>query len=435
MWDWFLDLNVANEPFLFTCWVLSAAIFIYLLGKRPTLKWAFGAFMAVFLGALVGYAIVFVAVNVLDSFGGPVDDSVWIWVPAAFAGVLLAIANLWGSRWWRKLIAGIGAVVFVLTAVFSINAAYGLTPTIGGLLHISTDKPIPIPTPPPTDAPDPAEPLYQTWQPPADLPAQGTTGLVQGGIPNTNSGFPARPASIYLPPAALVENPPALPLVIFMMGQPGDPDPQYIAAALEPFAAKNKGLAPIALVIDQLSDPSTDPLCLDTAQGKVETYVMQDVVPWARANLHVLNGPKFWTVAGYSNGGQCSLYFGSKYPEVFGDILDISGEEYQGADIADQVLQNTFNGDQAAYDAVKPTSIMAQKGPYADTVAVFTVGGQDPGYIPGVQRNADAAKAAGMQVTYYEVPGAGHGGDALSGGLTEGFTILYPRLGLAPPAG
>ena len=40
--------------------------------------------------------------------------------------------------------------------------------------------------------------------------------------------------------------------------------------------------APIGLVIDQLGDPAADPLCLDTDRGSVETYVMQDVVPWAR---------------------------------------------------------------------------------------------------------------------------------------------------------
>ena len=48
---------------------------------------------------------------------------------------------------------------------------------------------------------------------------------------------------------------------------------------------------------------------------------------------------------------------------------------------------------------------------------------------------AAAARAAGMTVTRYDVPGAGHTGVALKDGLAEGFTVLFPVLGLAAPAG
>ena len=106
-----------------------------------------------------------------------------------------------------------------------------------------------------------------------------------------------------------------------MMGQPGDPDASFIGQVLDEYAARNDGLAPIVLVVDQLGDPTEDPLCLDTELGKVETYVMQDVVPWAKQYLDVLQGRQFTTVAGYSNGGECAAYFGAKYPEVFGNIL------------------------------------------------------------------------------------------------------------------
>ena len=36
-----------------------------------------------------------------------------------------------------------------------------------------------------------------------------------------------------------------------------------------------------------------------------------------------------------------------------------------------------------------------------------------------------------MTVVRYDVPGARHVGDALTGGLAEGFTVLYPVLGLS----
>ncbi|WP_308798367.1 alpha/beta hydrolase [Agromyces silvae] len=433
MWDLLLDVTVVEGPFLITVYVLAAAAFVYLLGRARSAAWVFTVFALVVTGALLGIALLWVAVMMLDAFGGPVSAAAWFWVPAVFAGILVAIWNLWRSRWWRKLVAVLAIPLFAFAGVLGVNAAYGIDRTLGDLLDIETAGPAPVPSPVPPETSDPAEPLYLTWQPPADLPDHGATGLVPGGIPATASGFDARPAQIYLPPAALVENPPALPLVIMMMGQPGEPDPYFIAQTLDAFAADHAGLAPIALVIDQLGDPNEDPLCLDTARGQVETYVMQDVVPWARANLHVQDAPRSMTVAGYSNGGECAAYFGAKYPEVFGNLIAVSPVEWPGAERNEETLREVFGGVQTAYDAVKPANIMAAKAPYADSVAVFTTGDDDAAFAPGTERLAAAAVAAGMQATFFAVPGAAHDAAALSGGLDEAFRILYPRLGLAAP--
>ncbi|MGX5697971.1 encapsulin, partial [Agromyces soli] len=95
----------------------------------------------------------------------------------------------------------------------------------------------------------------------------------------------------------------------------------------------------------------------------VASAVASDVMPWARANLIVLQGAKYWTFAGYSNGAGCAAYFGAKYPEVFGNLLAISPVVWAGAERNDEVLQNVFGGDQSAYDAIKPATIMAAKAP------------------------------------------------------------------------
>lgn len=433
VWELLLDLNIVEGPFLITLYAIAAAFFIYLLGRGDGWPWVLTVVVLLIVGAIVGGAILWISVNVLDSFGGPVVDATWLWVPAAFAGITLAIWNLWHSRWWRKLIAALAIPVFALTALIGINAAYGLDRTLGALLGISTAGSIDIDTPDEVPGEDPAEPLYLTWTPPADMPTTGTIGIPDPGVPNTASGFPARQAQLYLPPAALVADAPRLPLVIMMMGQPGDPDATFIGAVLDAYAAEHDGLAPIALVVDQLSDPTLDPLCLDTSMGDVETYIMQDVVPWAKANLNVLQGRQYTTVAGYSNGGQCAAYFGAKYPEVFGNILAISPDEFAGAEQSDNVLRSVFGSVQAAYDAVKPANIMASKAPYPDTTAIFTAGENDPGFAPGAQRLADAAQAAGMATTFFLVPDADHGVSGLDGGLEKGFEVLYPRLGLTAP--
>jgi enterochelin esterase-like enzyme len=433
VWNFLLDLSIVAGPFLYTMYAIAAAVFIYLLGRGPGWSWVLTAIVVLIVGALVGAGTLWVSVNVLGAIPGPILPEVWFWVAGAFAGCALAIWNLWYSRWWRKLIAILAVPIFSLTALFGINAAYGIDRTLGALLGISTAGTIDIDDPDASPSPDPTEPLSLTWTPPAGMPEQGRVGIPEGGVPNTQSGFAARDAELYLPPAALVDDPPRLPLVIMMMGQPGDPDASFIAQVLDDFASRNQGLAPIALVVDQLGDPNVDPLCLDTSMGNVETYVMQDVVPWAKSHLDVLQGPQFTTVAGYSNGGQCAAYFGAKYPETFGNILAVSPTEYQGAEQPANVLADVFNGDQAAYDAVKPSTIMAQKAPYPNTVAVFTVGANDGTFAPGAQRLSDAALQTGMQTTFSLVPDADHGVSGLLGGLEKGFEVLYPRLGLAAP--
>ncbi|MDQ0577504.1 alpha/beta hydrolase-fold protein [Agromyces albus] len=432
MWDFLLDVNVVDGPFIVVMYGLSALVAIYLLGREASGSWVLTAIVLIIVGAMVGAGVLWAAVYVLNWFGGPVTDAAWFWIPAVFAGVFIAIWNLWFTRWWRKLVALLAIPIFALTAVFGINAAYGLNPTLGSMLNASTLRAIDPEAPDPNEA-DPVDPLYLTWLAPAGMPAKGAIGTVEGGIPNTNSGFPARAAQIYLPPAALVDDAPRLPLVIMMMGQPGNPDASFIAGVLDEYAAHHNGLAPIALVIDQLGDPADDPMCLNTERGNVETYVMGDVVPWALQELNVLRGRQFWTVAGYSNGGECAAYFGTKYFETFGNLLALSPDEFPGAEHSDEVLNTIFAGDQLAYDAVKPANMMAARAPYPDTMAIFTVGADDSGFGPGTQRLADAAALAGMQTTFFAVPDADHGASGLKGGLRKGFEVLYPRLGLAAP--
>ncbi|WP_022884927.1 alpha/beta hydrolase [Glaciibacter superstes] len=429
--DSLLNVNIVTGPVIIAFFAVSAAALIYLLARRPTPRWIVTAAIGLLGGAVIGLATLLVTVGLLNLFGSPLSHEANAWIIAAFAAIGLAIVNLWRSRWWRKLIAVVGILLFGITATLGVNAAYGLNPTLGSFLHINTSQPIDPGKPPATPPPANAGPLWETWTPPADMPAAGKTGTVD--IPATASGFSARAAELYLPPAAQVDNAPALPFVLMMMGQPGDPDAQYIAAILDKYAAANKGLAPIALIVDQLGDPANDPLCLDSSRGNVETYVMTDAVGWAKANLNILPDRTEWTVAGYSNGGECSAYFGSKYPDVWGNILDISGDAYAGAEDSDQVLKEIFGGDQAAYDAVKPVNILAA-GSYPDTTAIFTVGADDGTFQPDAKAVSDAAAAAGMNTTYYEVPGGDHGVSALNGGLDKGFELLYPRLGLSQPA-
>ncbi|MEC5150272.1 hypothetical protein [Cryobacterium sp. GrIS_2_6] len=229
-------------------------------------------------GALAAGLVWLVFVRGLDLFGVSLGHVTYSWVTAAFAAIGLALANLWDTRSLRRLCAALSIALFLLTGALGINAEFGLNRTVGSVFGVSIERPITLtPATGTSTVASSSGPLWQSWTPPVDMPATGTTGTQV--IPSPLSGFSSRPAGIYLPPAALVPNAPELPLVIMLMGQPRDPDPQYVAATLDRDAAQHGGLAPIVIVADQLGDPSADPLCLDTAAyGNAETFLTRDVV-------------------------------------------------------------------------------------------------------------------------------------------------------------
>lgn len=433
MLDLLLRVNVVSGGVIWSFFGLSAFALAYLLARRPARRFLAMSAGAIIVGGLAALLIWFLVVRVFNVFGTSLGLTTYLWLGATCVGVCLAFANLWNSGRLRKTLAVACVVVFLVTGALGVNAGYGLNRTLGSVLGISTDGPLALP--PLKGAPgegSSSQPLWKSWKPPADMPEKGTTGSQV--IPNTVSGFSSRPAGIYLPPAALVPNPPALPLVVLMMGQPGAPDPSYVAETLDRMAARTNGLAPIVIVADQLGDPSVDPLCLDTAKyGNAETFLTQDVVNWARANLTIIQNPAYWTVAGYSNGGQCAISLFAKHPKLWSNVIDISGEEFPGSESVAANLQEVFGGDMAAYDTQKPVNLLANRH-FEGASAVFTVGSNDADFIPGVRRVAAAAEAAGMTVTYWESPDGGHVLPALTDGLNKAFDVLYPRLGLSATA-
>ena len=282
-----------------------------------------------------------------------------------------------------------------------------------------------------------AAPLYDTWTPPADMPAKGTVTTLTGQhrIPSS-AGFAPRDASLYLPPAALVHDAPALPLVVFMMGQPGDPDPSFIQTAMDQLAAEHQGLAPIVIVADQLGAEDLNPACVDSAAyGGVQTYFTKDIPAWARSHLHVLPSPDAWTIAGFSNGGGCALDWGVEDPGLWGNIVSVAGESYQGTEFPDQVLQLVFDGDDAAYEASKPAAEAARNtGSFAGHAAIFAAGDEDPFFTAQVQLSAQITEDAGFTTQVFTVSGEDHVG-SLPDGLLLAFGALFPHLGLAPSMG
>lgn len=291
---------------------------------------------------------------------------------------------------------------------------------------------------PATERPTSHEPssvdLATTWTPPADLPQQGR--LLHVAIPGTRSHFVARDALLWLPPAALVADPPPLPVTVLMSGQSRGAGPDdvetggHIAHTMDAIAGLHRGLAPIVVVPDQLGPRSGNPMCVDGPLGNSRTYLEQDVPAWITSHLRVQTGATAWTVGGFSQGGTCAIQLGAGDPQRFGNVIDVSGE-LGPTELTRAETLHGFGGSVAAWRAAQPIAVMAQHGPYTGTSAFFTAAQLDRHYGPAMPVVAAHAAAAGMHVTRWVVPGGGHDWAMARAAIAAGMAWLEPRVGLA----
>ncbi len=428
MIDWLLTMRIDTPTFLVPLYAVTAALFLYLIVRTPPRTMVFGLGFAA-LGAATGLLTSWLVSDVWDLFGVPLTSIVRMLVALCFAGLFLAVFNLWARRWWRKVVAIVSIFAFVVGATAGINVDFGAYGNLNDALALT-----PYPTLSAAELSGHAGTmeanLSATWRAPAGMPSHGTVGMVN--IPATQSHFPAREAAIYLPPAALVANPPVLPVVIMFAGQPGNPADIFhsgrVSKILDAYAAKHDGLAPIVVAPDQLGDPLKNPMCVDSPLGNAATYLTVDVPNWMRKHLNIATSPRYWAVGGYSQGGTCSIQFGAGHPELFGSVIDIIGQVEPT--IGDATVATAFGSSEQAYDAVKPLTLLTRNAPFADSVLFVGEGSNDKKYSAyGRQIEAAAAKA-GMTTQLIVSADTGHDWNTVQFVLTRALPTLCTRWGL-----
>lgn len=279
--------------------------------------------------------------------------------------------------------------------------------------------------------------LATTWTAPTDLPATGR--LLRVTIPATRSHFAARQALLYLPPAALTADPPALPVDVLLSGQSrgaGPDDVQtggQIERTMDALATLDRGLAPVVVVPDQLGPQSANPMCVDGKLGNSRTYLTQDVPAWVTSHLRVQTAASAWTIGGFSQGGTCAIQLGAGDPARFGNLIDVSGEDGPSLGSVTKTITEGFAGNRAAWAAAQPAALLRAGAPFRDSNAFFAAGALDTTYGPVMPVMAERARAAGMHVATWVVPGGRHSWVTARAALAAGLDWLQPRVGLGGP--
>ncbi|OXM99463.1 alpha/beta hydrolase [Bifidobacterium vansinderenii] len=389
----------------------------------------------VVLGFVGGFGIAFLLDRLLV-FGVELGIKVdlVIGLGCAIVGALVAAVMLFRGR--RRVLAATLIPFAVLSCVMNVNGVYGEYPTVGSVLGISTFREF-----------DPATihratTTVEQWNAAAErgsAPQAPKHGMVASVfIPATESGFRARAAVVYLPPAALVDNPPELPVFIMMAGQPGSPDRAFLAGHLkeifDDYAAAHHGLAPIVVSPDQLGNAFHNTLCVDSSKyGNAETYLTRDVTNWITSTLPVETDADHWAIGGFSQGGTCTIQLGPSHPDLYGHMFTVGAELGPHNGSEQSMIRTFFNGDEQAYRRHVPIDIMRARGHSSQTL-IMSAGELDDESVSNITQVAGVAQGIGMDVTTFVVTGTGHDWHTVQSALRASVDRLGAQLGLGGEA-
>jgi enterochelin esterase-like enzyme len=402
---------------------------------RPVVKMIAGsAYVAVAVTVtLVGDEL---ARNVWLLFPDRIPAAVLLWAAVAVFTLCLAASLAAAADRWAVSAGVVVATATVLVACANqVNAVFGAYPTPRDALGISRPDEVALPALPRRVLDrSTITSLERSWTPPKDLPPRGK--LTSADIPGATSGFVARRAKIYLPPAYFGDITPRLPVLVLLIGQPGSPQ-DWIGAGklvrtMDNFARAHRGLTPIVVVPDPTGGPLRNPLCVNSALGNVDTYLAVDVPAWIKSHLTVDPRPTSWSVAGASYGGTCALQLGTNHPEVYPTFIDIAGAAEPTLGDRQRTVAEIFGGDEAAYRRINPLDLLKTRR-YPHSAAAIVVGTADGDTRGDATQVQQAATAAGMDSHLTELPGA-HDWRVFSAALATELPWLATRLKLISPA-
>lgn len=431
MLHWISSLSLVSGllPVVLDAFGVVGAVWLVLRRERRHLTRTL-PLLVLAAAALTG-VLAFVVERVWRPFPDQLPITVYLWTGVGLLALLLAGPRVRHTRWVGRAATVVAVVAVLLAASSQVNLFFRAYPTVAAALGSAPSDEVPYSS---VRGPDATvvtgTPLDSVWTAPAGMPRGGV--ITQVDIPGTTSGFQARPAQLYLPPAYLASPRAQLPVLVLLAGQPGTPEDWVtsggLASIMDAFAAAHDGLAPVVVVADDTGSQLANPMCLDSALGNVDTYLSVDVPTWVRAHLQVEHDASGWAVGGLSYGGTCALQMAVNHPAVYPTFLDMSGQvEPTLGDRAASVMA-AFGGDEARYTAVNPLDVMKRTS-FPQVAGTIVVGAEDSHFRPQAQQVYAATMAAGMTMRYQELPG-GHSWQVWQPGLANNLGWLATRWGL-----
>ena len=207
---------------------------------------------------------------------------------------------------------------------------------------------------------------------------------------------------VYTPPGYRTTTPQSYGLLIAFDGDEYRSDTMRLPKILDSLLAARAAPPLVAVLIDngagaaRLGDLANNP--------PFAAFLSADVIPWVRKSYNVTHDPKRTIVAGSSAGGLGAAYVAFVHPELFGNVLSLSGAYWRGPAAANGPPYEWLTG-QYAGRPKRDVRFFMDVGAL-ETHAVL--GGSGPVFIEATRRFRDALLGKGYQVLYTEVPGGNH---------------------------
>ncbi|MCJ0901995.1 esterase family protein [Rhodococcus sp. ARC_M6] len=430
--DWLYQTSVISGPLPVILTALGVLGGLWLLSGKTRWFYRYAIPVCGFVALLIMVAAWILVEKVVVPFPDPIAMSIYVWIGMGVYALLLLGPRIKAGGSIRSAAASVvAALLVVLAAATQINLEFSAYPTIGIVLgHDDFDRIALIDVPGPTTPVITGNPTDTVWKAPEGMTTRGRVATLP--VPGTVSGFVARDAEVYLPPSYFTDPRPLLPVLVLMAGQPGSPQDWLqggkLTATMDSFAHQHDGLAPIVVLADATGTQFANPLCTDSPAGNVATYLAKDLPAAVTAAFQVDTNPKAWAIGGLSYGGTCSLQMATNFPDVYPTFFDLSGQLEPSLGDRARTVEQIFGGNEGAFKKVNPMDILAGRK-FPDSGGIVVVGSDDNEFKPGQQKIYDAAKVAGMDVKYLELPG-GHSFVVWSAALQKELTWLSQRMGL-----
>jgi S-formylglutathione hydrolase FrmB len=129
----------------------------------------------------------------------------------------------------------------------------------------------------------------------------------------------------------------------------------------------------VLVFVDPTGTFDNDTECVNGTRGNAADHLTKDVVPFVVSNFGVSADRANWGVAGWSMGGTCAVDLAVMHPELFSAFVDIAGDRGPTVGTKDQTVARLFGGDQAAWAAFDPVTVMSRHGHYDGVSGWFDV--------------------------------------------------------------
>ena len=228
-----------------------------------------------------------------------------------------------------------------------------------------------------------------------------------------------RPFSVYTPANYKADGPPNALLILF----DGEDlsDDQYQVSTLDNLIATYKIPPTVAVFVENVPRRRLVDL---VASNEFADFMAKELVPWIRSHYNVTKDPKQTVLSGYSAGGLAGPFVALRHPEVFGNVISLSGAfwwsfEHNGGICGSRCPESNGRGGDGNRDTTTEGNFLVKeflarpKLPIRFYLAAGTFeydrNGGGGEILEGTRHLRDVLLAKGYQVHYQQFVG-GHDG-------------------------